>query len=57
VLIDVLNDISDELLLEVSPRSKTLKYFIKVPMLLIISTAALQSGLTIVFLKLITELG
>ena len=40
-LIDTLNDIPDNLLLEVSPQSKRLKYFIKVPMILIISTAAL----------------
>ena len=31
--------------------------FIKAPMLLIIGTSALQSGLTIVMLKLVTELG
>jgi hypothetical protein len=57
VLIESLNDITVELLKEVSPQSNMLKYFIKFPMLLTISTAALQSGLTIVFLKLITELG
>lgn len=57
VLIEALNDINDELLEEVSSRSKTLKYYIKMPMVLTIGTSALQSGLTIVFLKLLTELG
>ena len=55
-LFEVLNDTPRELLQEISPRSQTLKYFIKVPMVLIIWTAALMSGLTILFLKLTTEI-
>ena len=46
-----------EQLEEVSIRSMLLKTFIKAPMILVISTSALQSGLTIVMLKLVTELG
>ena len=42
---------------KVSPRSRTLKTFIKMPLLLCVGTSALQSGLTCVFLKLVTELG
>ena len=57
MLIEALNDIDDELLEQVSSRSKTVKYYIKMPMILTICTSALQSGLTIVFLKLLTELG
>lgn len=55
-LIDVLNDIPSDLLDKVSPNSATLKYFIKLPMVCSIGTAAMQSGLTIMFLKLLTEL-
>lgn len=57
MLIEALNDIDDDLLEQVSARSRTLKYYIKMPLVLTISTSALQSGLTIVFLKLITEMG
>ena len=46
-----------ELLQKVSARSKRLQTFIKGPMLLTIASSALQSGLTIVCLKLVTELG
>ena len=34
-----------------------LKTFIKMPMVLVVTTSALQSGITIVMLKLLTELG
>ena len=51
-----MNDIDDELLSQVSARSKTLKFYIKMPMVLMVGTAALQSSLTIFFLKLLTEL-
>ena len=40
-----------------SARSRTLKTFIKLPLLLCVGSSALQSGLTCVFLKLVTELG
>ena len=46
----------NELVSRVSPRCKTLKTFIKMPMMLLTVTAALLSGLTIVFRKLLTEL-
>ena len=51
-----MNNIDDEMLSRVSSRTKTLKNFIKMPMVLLVVTAALLSGLTIVFLKLLTEL-
>jgi len=57
VLIETLNDMPVELLDEVSARSRRLKTLIKGPMLLIVVSSALQSGLTIVSLKLVTELG
>ena len=41
---------------EVSSRSLRLRFFIKAPMVLIISTSSAVSSLTIVMLKLITEL-
>mgnify|MGYP000999209249 CR=1 FL=1 len=46
-----------ELVDQVSPESQTLKYFIKMPLVFTIGTAAMMSGLTIMFMKLITELG
>ncbi len=48
---------SPELVEKVSKQSQTLKALIKIPMVLTISTSALQSGVTIVTLKLLTELG
>lgn len=55
-MIEALHHISDERLKVVSAQSATLKSFIKLPMLLVVATSALQSGLTVVFLKLVTEL-
>ena len=55
-IIEALSNLDNELVSRVSPRSKTLKTFIKMPMMLLTVTAALLSGLTIVFRKLLTEL-
>ncbi len=57
LIIETLNDMSPELVEKVSKQSLTLKALIKIPMVLTISTSALQSGVTIVTLKLLTELG
>ena len=45
-----------EVLEQVSPNSKRLKQYIKVPMLLLLINAGFQSGLAVVFLKLSGEL-
>ena len=57
LLIDTLNDMPRDLLKKVSERSQNLKTCIKLPMLLIILTSSLMSGVTIVVCKLLTELG
>jgi len=57
VLIETLNDLPIEEVEKASRRSRRLKKCIKAPMLLIVATSALQSGMTIVMLKLVTELG
>ena len=51
-----MNNIDNEKLDQVSPQSKTLKKFIKMPMMLLSVTGALLSGLTIVFRKLLSSL-
>ena len=56
VLIDLLNDFDEDALERVSKRSLTLKTFVKLPMLYLLLTAGMQSGLSIVFLKLFGEL-
>lgn len=55
-LIEVINDMPEDLMEIISPRSKTLKSFIKVPMIYLLFFAGLQSGLCIVFMKLVGEL-
>lgn len=56
ILIEVINEIPEEALKEVSPESLGTKKYIKVPMLLLLINAGLQSGLSIVFCKFIGEL-
>jgi hypothetical protein len=57
VIIATLNDMDDEWVEYVSEPSLKLKALIKVPMVLCTATSALQSGITIVMLKLFSELG
>ena len=56
MLIETLHEMRKEDVEEVSSRSLRLRFFIKAPMVLIISTSSAVSSLTIVMLKLITEL-
>ena len=46
-----MNDLSKERIAEVSERSLTTKWFLKVPMLLLISLAGLVSGTSVLLLK------
>ena len=55
-LIEVLHNIDDELLKDVSERSLRVKHYVKTPMLYLCLNAGLQSGLSIAFLKLFGEL-
>ena len=52
----MLQDIDPELLAQASNRSILLKTLVKMPMLYMLLNAGLQSGLSIVFLKLFGEL-
>lgn len=56
MLIEVLNDIPTDLLAQVSPDSVNLARFLKMPLLYLLLLAGLQSGLSIVFMKLVGEL-
>ena len=56
MLIEVLTDMDNETFEAVSTHSKNLNRFVKLPMLYLLITAGLQSGLSIVFLKLTGEL-
>lgn len=56
MLIEVLNDMPSDVLATVSPRSVNLARFLKLPMLYMLLLAGLQSGLSVVFMKLVGEL-
>ena len=56
LLIEAINDLPEEVLEYVSPQSVPLKRYIKVPMLLLLTNAGFQAGLSVVFLKLCGEL-
>ena len=56
LLIDIINDMDFEQLLAVSPASKYLKKFIKVPMLTCLQVSTMQSALGAVMFKLWAEL-
>lgn len=56
ILIEVLHNFDDEMLKDVSSRSLNVKRYVKLPMLYLLLNAGLQSGLSIVFLKLFGEL-
>ena len=51
ILIETLNDMSRERVQEVSERSLTLKWCVKVPMILLIMLAGLVSGTSVLLLK------
>ena len=51
-----MTEIPEEVLQRVSPQSLELKSFLKVPMLLLLVTAGLLSGMSVCFLKLIGEM-
>ena len=53
ILIDVINEMDYEKMAEVSERSITLKWLLKVPMILLIFTASLVSGASMLLLKVV----
>ena len=52
ILIDTLNEMPQERILEVSERSKHLKWFLKFPMVMLIFVASIVSGTSILLLKI-----
>ena len=55
-MIEAINNISSESLALVAPNSLRLKTLVKVPMLMMIFCSANMSSLSVVFMKLATEL-
>ena len=53
ILIDTLNEMPRERLLEVSERSTSLKWCLKIPMVMLIFLAAIVSGTSILLLKIV----
>ena len=53
ILIDVINEMDYDKMAEVSERSIRLKWLLKVPMILLIFTASLVSGASMLLLKVV----
>ena len=56
LLIEIVRDIDEELLKQVSPDTLTMKKFIKWPMMFLIWASSMQSSLSVVMLKLFGEI-
>ena len=55
-MIEIINDMDRELLEKVSPSSRTVKNFIKVPLVFLVWASSMQSSLSVIMLKLFGEL-
>ena len=51
-----LNSLNEDKLMRVSPESSGLRSWLKLPMILLVLGSAMQSGISIVMLKLVGEL-
>ena len=52
IIIDILNEMPQERILQISERSKHIKWFLKFPMVMLIFLASVVSGTSVLLLKI-----